>query len=120
MIFKTSFLSTAARNTGSALIVLLVIGSGCTKYTTFATKSQTLFSVVLGSEQNVIPPASPGLLYSPDEHLSYMRKPEGGYNVWFAADLGKPAALQFGDHARRGGLSLLGSKYRGPHSGHIP
>ena len=88
MIFKTISSFTVGRNFVSALIVLLVICSGCTKDATFATKSQTLFSVVLGPEQNVIPPASPGLLYSPDEHLSYMRNPEGGYKVWVAADLG--------------------------------
>ena len=88
MIYKTFFFFTAASNAGSALIALLVMGSGCNKLAISATQSQTSFNVTLGPEQNVIPPASPGLLYSPDEHLSYMPNPEGGYNLWLAADEG--------------------------------
>jgi hypothetical protein len=40
------------------------------------------FTVSLGDEQNVIPPGSPGLLFIPDEHFSYLRQPDGSYRMW--------------------------------------
>ncbi len=85
MYYRTSFLFNAARN---AITILLIISSGCSKHSDAPTVSQLQFSVMLGEEQNVISPASPGLLYSPDEHLSYLRNTAGGFNLWFAADGG--------------------------------
>jgi hypothetical protein len=36
----------------------------------------------VGAEQNVIPPGSAGLEFTPDEHLSYLRQPDGTFDVW--------------------------------------
>jgi hypothetical protein len=88
MICKPFFLFTAARNAVIALIVILMIASGCKTNDTSPAQPNMPLSVILGSEENVISPASPGLLYSPDEHLSYLNKAEGGFSTWFAADGG--------------------------------
>ncbi|SDS82553.1 hypothetical protein SAMN05216490_1891 [Mucilaginibacter mallensis] len=88
MTCKKSFLFIVARNAGSVLITLLVVSSGCSKSPATPAQSQPKFSVVLGPEQNVIPPGSPGLLFSPDEHLSYLPNASGSFNMWFAADGG--------------------------------
>ncbi|HZY39084.1 MAG TPA: hypothetical protein VFE53_20650 [Mucilaginibacter sp.] len=78
----------AAANAGILWIALFAMGnSGCHKDTPVK-PNQPGFSVSLGAEQNVIPPQSPGLLYSPDEHLSYLGDGNGGYKMWFAADGG--------------------------------
>lgn len=82
---KTSRLFQVAKK---AIILLCIIGSGCSKHSTAPTAGQPQFTVALGAEQNVIPPASPGLLYSPDEHLTYLRTATGNNNMWFAADAG--------------------------------
>ena len=88
MICKTSFFFTVARIAG-ILIVLLMIVSGCSKKNdTSPAQLNTLFGVILGTEENVIPPSSPGLLYSPDEHLSYLANTGGSFSIWFAADGG--------------------------------
>ena len=89
MICKTSFFFTVARIADSALLMLLIIVSGCSKKNdTSSAQLNMSFGVILGAEENVIPPASPGLLYSPDEHLSYLPNTGGGFNIWFAADGG--------------------------------
>jgi hypothetical protein len=40
------------------------------------------FTVSLDAEQNVIPPGTPGFLYFPDEHFSYLRQADGSFKMW--------------------------------------
>jgi hypothetical protein len=42
------------------------------------------FTATLGAEENVIPPSTPGLLFVPDEHLSYRRLADGTYDLWMS------------------------------------
>ena len=88
MIYKPSILFTLFRNAGTALIVLLMMESGCKKNDAPQAQRKMSLAVALGSEENVIPSASPGLLYSPDEHLTYLANKGGGFSIWFAADGG--------------------------------
>jgi hypothetical protein len=84
MIYKPSFSFTIAMNADTALLVLLMIETACKKNDNSQAQSNVSLSVMLGSEENVIPPASPGLFYSPDEHLSYLA------NAWAVSAFGLP------------------------------
>ncbi len=37
-----------------------------------------------GAEQDVISPGSAGLQFTPDEHLSFQRQPDGSFKLWFS------------------------------------
>jgi hypothetical protein len=50
-----------------------------------ADAAPSAFTVMVGGEQNVIPPGSPGLPFIPDEHFSYLRQPDGSYRMWVSA-----------------------------------
>jgi hypothetical protein len=42
------------------------------------------FTVNMGAEQDVISPGSAGLQFTPDEHLSFQRQPDGSFKLWFS------------------------------------
>jgi hypothetical protein len=44
----------------------------------------TLASFTVGAEQNAIPPGTPGLQYTPDEQMSFLRAPDGSFELWAA------------------------------------
>jgi hypothetical protein len=63
--------------------VLLALSlAGCSGHSSNAVQVHSSFAVSLGPEQNVIPPGSPGLLYFPDEHFSYLRQTDGSFKMW--------------------------------------
>jgi len=64
------------------VVLLLLALAGCGGQSPKPAHHDLSFTVSLADEQNVIPPGSPGLLFVPDEHLSYLRQPDGSYKMW--------------------------------------
>jgi hypothetical protein len=64
--------------TGYNLVATFNIGSGVS--TTGENPPPTL--TLSGVEQNVIAPGTPGLEYTPDEHMPFLRQPDGSFKLW--------------------------------------
>ncbi len=81
-----------ARQIGAALFVSVAASAtsaGCVGSATpsaNAASAMTLTTIKLnGVEQNVIAPGSPALLYTPDEHMPFLRQPDGTFKLWASA-----------------------------------
>lgn len=61
------------------LLAVVAAAAACSQH---STTPSAQFTVVVGAEQNVIPPGSAGLEFTPDEHLSYRHRPDGTYDMW--------------------------------------
>lgn len=64
------------------LVVALVLALGGCGTASATARPDAGFTASLGDEQNVIPPATPGLLFVPDEHISYRSQADGGFITW--------------------------------------
>jgi hypothetical protein len=74
-----------SRSAGSHTLLRLALAlllGGCGSQSTKTVAPS--FTTSLGDEENVIPPSSPGLLFVPDEHLSYLRQPDGNFKMWMS------------------------------------
>lgn len=48
-----------------------------------ASPNPAAFALTLsGDEENVIPPATPGLQFTPDEHMPFIQQPDGAFKLW--------------------------------------
>ena len=65
-----------------ALLVALGLGIACSRGASGPAPGS--FAVALGDEENVIPSGSPGLLFVPDEHLTYQRQADGTFKLWMS------------------------------------
>jgi hypothetical protein len=85
-------MSHAVRYIGAVLcagIFAVAASAGCGASTTpspTSTPALTMTAITLhGGEQNVIAPGPPALQYTPDEHMPFLRQPDGTYNLWASA-----------------------------------
>jgi len=68
---------------GAVGIVLCLAGCGSGGGSTPAAIPNPTFTLTLsGGEQNVIAPGTPGLQYTPDEHMPFLRQPDGSFKLW--------------------------------------
>jgi hypothetical protein len=80
------------RHIGAALlagVLASVTSVGCGNSATPSAKATPVLSLTAitlsGGEQNVIPPGSPALQYTPDEHMPFMRQPDRSFKLWASA-----------------------------------
>jgi hypothetical protein len=82
----------SARHFGAGLlagVIAFATSAGCGSSATPSARAPsalTLTAITLsGGEQNVIPPGSPALQYTPDLHMPFMRLPGGSFKLWASA-----------------------------------
>lgn len=76
--------SSLAGRLGAFVIITLATGCGggsSGRSSTPAANANPTFTLK-GGEQNVIAPGTTGLQYTPDEHMSFLRQPDGTFKLW--------------------------------------
>jgi hypothetical protein len=74
----------ASRQSGAVRLAMLGLAVSSTACGSHSTPTRPALTATLGEEENVIPPSSPGLLFVPDEHLTYQRQPDGTFKLWMS------------------------------------
>ncbi len=70
-------------------ILAFAASPGCAGSATPSAKAPSALTLtaitISGGERNVIPPGSPGMQYTPDLHMPFMRQPDGLFKLWVSA-----------------------------------
>jgi hypothetical protein len=71
-------------NLGPCAFVIVIFATVLTAYAgSPGSRNPAAFTLTLsGEEENVIPPGTPGLQFTPDEHMPFIRQPDGTFKLW--------------------------------------
>jgi hypothetical protein len=66
----------------AGMLVVVLASCGGSGHSSPAPPNPTFTFTLSGDEENVIPPGTPGLEFTPDEHMPFLQQPDGTFNLW--------------------------------------
>jgi hypothetical protein len=66
----------------AGMLVAFLTSCGGSGGSSPASQNPAFTLTLSGDEESVIPPGTPGLQFTPDEHMPFLQQPDGTFNLW--------------------------------------